>query len=280
MTDEKTRAFEMTVEIAVPPEAVWQALVDAEDLVRWFPLDATVKPGRGGQWLISWGGQWPWTPEIEIWEPKHHLRLVDRAGRPYDAEGKAVVESAAPMEIAIDWHIEGAGGTTKVRLVHSGFGRGGAWDDEFEGVSVGWQLELNGLKHYLEHHRGSTRRVAWNRTVIAASPQAAWARLTAPDGILREASVLALRPGDRYATTLSTGDRLEGTVLVAIPHRAIQVTVGGWNNALYRLWVDRVGHESSLNSWLSAYDMPEVSITAFDARMRAEIERMAALISA
>jgi hypothetical protein len=183
------------------------------------------------------------------------------------------------MEIAIDWHLEGHGGTTRLRLVHSGFGRGGAWDDEYEGVSVGWQLELRGLKHYLEHHRGSARRMAWNRAVIAAAPETAWARITAPDGILRDAAVLSARAGDRYATTLSTGDRLDGTVAVVIPNRAVQVTVDGWNHALYRLWVDRVGSDSAVNSWLSAYGVDEEIVRSFDRRMRAEVDRVSALIA-
>jgi uncharacterized protein YndB with AHSA1/START domain len=279
MTD-GTRAFEMTIEVAVPPDAVWQALVDAQELVQWFPLDATISPGKGGKWMISWDGQWPWNTDIEIWEPNRHLRLVDRQSRPYDAEGKMQL-AVTPMVIAIDWYIEGRGGTTTLRLVHSGFGRGGAWDDEFDGVSVGWQLVLNDLKRYLEHHRGQTRRLAWSRTVIAALSPTVWARLTSPsDGIVRDPKLLSLQPGDRYATTLSTGDRIEGTVLVTIPSRGVQMTVDGWNKAMYALWVDRAGSETAVNSSLTTYDMPESFVKDFDTRMRAEIDRIGGLVAA
>lgn len=269
-----TRAFEMTLEITVQPDAVWQALTDAEELVRWFPLNADVTPGPGGKWLVSWNGQWPWNTEIAIWEPKRHLRLIDRSARPYDAEGRQVIESAAPMPIAIDWYLEGKGGSTTLRLVHSGFGRGGAWDDEFDGVSVGWQLELRGLKHYLEHHRGRDRRLAWNRTVVAVPLQVLWPRLTGREGILLDANLMSLPPGARYGARLSTGDRIEGTVLVTFPNRGFQVTVDGWNNALYRLWLDRVGDQSAVNSWLTTYDMPAEFVRDFDARMKREIDRL------
>lgn len=274
-----TRAFEMTLEIAVPPDVVWHALTSAEDLVRWFPLDAEITPGKGGKWFVSWDGHWPWRTDIEIWEPNRHLRLVDRAGRPYDAEGKTQV-GVEPMEIAIDWYLEGKGGTTTLRLVHSGFGRGGAWDDEYDGISLGWLIELNGLKHYLERHRGKSRRLAWNRTVISAPPSAVWARLTSADGIVRDSSVMSLQPGDRYATTLSTGDRIEGKVVAIMPGRGFQVTVDGWNDALYRLWIDRAGSETALNSWLSTYDVPEAVVKEFDARMRREIDRIATVAAA
>jgi hypothetical protein len=160
--------------------------------------------------------------------------------------------------------------------VHSGFGRGGAWDDEFEGVSLGWPLELNGLKHYLERHRGEARDVAWSRIVVAVPRETLWTRFFGPDGIVRDASVLRLRGGDRYSTPLSTGDRIEGTVVVTFAGRGFQVTVDGWRNALYRLWIDRVGDESAVNSWLSTYGMPDGFAEAFNERMRAEVDRIGA----
>ena len=279
MTD--TRAYEMTIEIALSPEAVWHAIVEPAELTRWFASQAEIVPGRGGKWMISWDGNWPRTNEIEIWEPNRHLRLIDRTARPFDAKGDAIVATAAPMPIAIDWYLEGNGGSTTLRLVHSGFGRGGAWDDEFEGVSVGWPLELNGLKHYLEHHRGEARRVAWTRSVIAVPLGALWTRFVGPDGIVRDPSVLSQRPGDRYATSLATGDRIEGRVVGIIPGRGFQVTVDGWNNGLYRPWIDRVGHESAVNSWLSTYGLPDSVADGFNERMRAEFDRLAsAAISA
>lgn len=269
-----TRAFEMTIEVAVSPDAVWQAITDPKELVRWFPTEANVTPGKGGRWLISWDGNWPWNTEIEIWEPNRHLRLVDRNGRPYDARGEAVNESVTPLPIAIDWYIEGKGGSTSVRLVHSGFGRGAAWDDEFEGVSYGWPQELHSLKQYLEHHRGRDRQVAWTRAVVAASPEVLWNRFTGRDGIARDTSIEDLRPGDRYAMTLATGDRLEGTVVLNRAVRGLQVTVDGWNDGIYRIWIDRVGQESAVNSWLSIYDMPASFARSFDERMRREIDRL------
>jgi uncharacterized protein YndB with AHSA1/START domain len=268
-----TRAFEMTLEIAVPADAVWQALTSAEELVRWFPTRADITPGKGGRWLISWDGNWPWNAEIEIWEPNRHLRLIDRNARPYDAEGKEANQSVAPLPISIDWYLEGKGGSTTLRLVHAGFGRGAAWDDEFEGVSLGWKLELNGLKHYLERHRGEDRRVVWNRTVVPVSPQDLWLKMEGPGGVLPHVNQ---RPGERYSMALSTGDRLDGTVVAIQPNRGVQVTVDGWNDALFRVWIDKVGAESTVNVWLSAYGMNEGTVSAFESRMRAEVDRIAA----
>jgi uncharacterized protein YndB with AHSA1/START domain len=279
MMEQRKRAFEMTIEIAVPPEAVWHALTDAQELVRWFPLNADITPGQGGKWFVSWDGNWPWTTGIEIWEPNRHLGLVDRQGRPYDAEGKRMIDSVAPMEIAIDWHLDAKGGSTIVRLVHSGFGRGGAWDDEYEGVSLGWQMELRCLRHYLEHHLGHDRRVTWQRSVIPAPVAAVWSRLFAADGLVRNLQP-TVRAGDRFATTLSTGDRLEGTVLTVTPNRGFQMTVDRLNNGIYRLWIDRVEEKTAVNSWLTTYDVPDGAVQAFGARVEAELDRIASVVAA
>ena len=57
------------------------------------------------------------------------------------------------MEFTLETHQ----GKTRLRLVHSGFGEGAAWDNELEGITEGWQAELRSLRHYLERHRGQDR---------------------------------------------------------------------------------------------------------------------------
>ena len=51
----KERRLEKEIEIAVPIEEVWKALTDANELARWFPLEARVTPGLGGNIFVSWG---------------------------------------------------------------------------------------------------------------------------------------------------------------------------------------------------------------------------------
>ncbi len=45
----------------MPASAVWHALTDAEELMRWFPPLARVEPGVGGSMFMS--RNWPW-PEM------------------------------------------------------------------------------------------------------------------------------------------------------------------------------------------------------------------------
>lgn len=50
---ERSLGYEVT--ISAPVEAVWKALTDAMELARWFPLEASVRPGVGGSVRLSWG---------------------------------------------------------------------------------------------------------------------------------------------------------------------------------------------------------------------------------
>ena len=37
---DQRRAFEMALDLAATPDEVWRALTQAEELVRWFPMEA------------------------------------------------------------------------------------------------------------------------------------------------------------------------------------------------------------------------------------------------
>src|SRR5262245_66435796 len=74
------RDVERQLEIAAPTEAVWRALVEAGELVRWFPMEAKVAPGEGGSIVMRWEGEPALESRIEIWVPGHHLRTIGLGG--------------------------------------------------------------------------------------------------------------------------------------------------------------------------------------------------------
>jgi uncharacterized protein YndB with AHSA1/START domain len=49
------RTIVKEIEVAAPLETVWKALTDGTELARWFPLEATVEPGVGGNVRLSLG---------------------------------------------------------------------------------------------------------------------------------------------------------------------------------------------------------------------------------
>lgn len=83
------RSHETVVEIAAPAEAVWKAISEADEIMRWFAPQAKVEPGPdgsmvGGTMWLSWGAGVEGTSRIEIWEPGKRLRMVTEREGAYD----------------------------------------------------------------------------------------------------------------------------------------------------------------------------------------------------
>lgn len=218
-----TRSIVKEIEIDAPVEAVWKALIDAEELTRWFPLDADVKPGLGGKIRISWGEKFEWGFRIEIWVTEKHLRLVynhetdfialdeqDTKKEKVAKERKLVTEE--PHKLAIDYFLKARVGKTVLRLVHSGFGADANWHEEYDSVSRGWDTELINLRHYLEHHPGKNRTVAWARIGFQQPLDLTWKRLMGTNGLVHKGILDGLGEGDIYNIQTVNGDLFQGVV--------------------------------------------------------------------
>ena len=119
-----TRGHEHTLEIEATQEEVWKAITEAEELVRWFPLGAETKPGPDGEILYRWG-ELVGRCRILAWDPPRHLKTgwmeAPEAGQtPVFPTG--TTPETARAQVVVDWFLEGHGGKTQLRLVHSGFG--------------------------------------------------------------------------------------------------------------------------------------------------------------
>lgn len=234
MADEERQVVK---EVRLPAEAerVWQALTDANELTRWFPLAADVEPRVGGRVTWRWGQDFEWTTRVELWEAPRRLRLVQEADRPHDVEGRPMDDSAGERRtIVLDFHLSTDRGETTLRLVHSGFGAGAAWDDEIEGVHNGWDFELANLAHYLRYHHGHERTMGWAIIPSAASCDVAWNALVGPGGFALSGEFV---PGQPYSVHMPDGARLTGRITVAIPARELIGTVDQLDNGVLRLGV-------------------------------------------
>lgn len=248
------RRIEQSVTIKATPEEVWHALTDAAELARWFPLSARVEPGPGGSIFTSWGGEWEGTVEITAWEPGKHLQTK----WPTMNEGGPLV---------VDYFIESQQGETVLRLVHSGFGSGKSWDDEYDGINRGWKFELGGLRHYLEHHQGTDRRVAWARVPFKIGVEEAWKQVTGSDG-------LGLSFG-AAGEPFKTADGLEGTTTINDAPRQFAGTVPALNNAYMRVLSEHCGGPDPLMYiWLSTYGIDQRVVDEHKARWQAMLDRI------
>ena len=58
---------------------------------------------------------------------------------------------------APEWLVEAKNGSTCiVRLVNTGFGSGGPWDEQYDAMHEGWQLFLLNLRLHLECFPGQS----------------------------------------------------------------------------------------------------------------------------
>lgn len=269
--DESTRkdgrSIEILLDIPTDAGAVWKALTDAKELEAWFPLQCRVKPGIGGAIWTSWNGAYDAEHPILAWEPGRHLRI----GWAYTAQKGSV---HGPM--VVDFFIEGRGGQTMLRVVHSGFGSGAVWDAEFDGTYGGWHFELRGLRHYLRYHAGKARRAVFlQKRAAVKSKLQVWKELLGSAGI----DAAARRSeGDRIVLAGPGGMELAGAVACDIPENTLGIALVDLNHAYMRFGMDPDSHEMKASMTatvtLSAWDVPESSLQRFEGVWKEELERV------
>jgi hypothetical protein len=83
-----------------------------------------------------------------------------------------------------EWTIEAkAGGTCRVRVVHSWFASTDDWDRQFEGVEQGWPAYFRILKNYLAHFRGQPFTQVQLMAFAPGPKEKAWAEVTRSLGL-------------------------------------------------------------------------------------------------
>lgn len=144
MTD---RTIDISVDVDAPPEAVFRALVDADELVRWFPsrAESDARPGGAFAYRFDFGD-----PEKDHVSEGAYRDIVpnERVSYPWKAP-------QGPTEV--EFRVQPANGGSTVRLVHSGWGDGPDWEQSQENHRQGWSFFLGNLKAYLEG--GEDRRL-------------------------------------------------------------------------------------------------------------------------
>jgi uncharacterized protein YndB with AHSA1/START domain len=262
------RSIVKQIELNAPAKAVWRALTDPEELVRWFPLEAKVTPGVGGSLTVSWGDGMTGTQEIEIWEPNKRLRLLD-------ASRFSAADSNQKEFLSIDWSLEKRGGKTLLRLIHFGFGEGPDWENEyFDSVNYGWDFMLANLRLALEVHPGIDRKVAWPRKILSISREEAYRRLAAPGMLFDDGLPPNLKTGDALTLETATGESWSGRVEMISPPRGFGLRISEWNDALVWLTIEGVSGRYEAQIWLSAYGIPDERVSEFEQNWKREFERI------
>jgi uncharacterized protein YndB with AHSA1/START domain len=254
-----TRSVTLAVQIDASPDAVWRALTEPAELVRWFSLTASVVPGPGGHLHLHWGEASFDLMPILAWEPERRLSI-----------GMAKPAGAPPPEhVVTDFLIEEhpSGRYTTVRIVAHGFDADARWDDFFDGIRRGWRHEIESLRHYLEHHPGRARHVAWARRTIAGDAAAIWTRLAGPRRMAID--------GARYRWTAPDGSIVTGDICINEPPLDFTGTVDGWRDGLLRIQLEPSRDAWSVACWLAAWRVEPERLLAVQSAWQAALDAFA-----
>ena len=176
--DPSGRRF-IAVETEVPgtPEEVWQAIATGPGITAWF-VPAQIEERAGGAIVMDFGPGMEAKSEIKEWDPP----------RRFTAESQDGMGPGSPT-MATEWSIEAkAGGTCRVRVVHSWFASTDDWDKQFESVEQGWPAFFRILQRYLTHFRGQPCTQVQLMAFTSEPKEKAWTLLAQPLG-LAEAKV-------------------------------------------------------------------------------------------
>ena len=249
------RKHDMQIEIAATPEEVWEALSTGKGFESWFAPAARVEPGVGGTTWVSWGPGMEGSERIEVWEPGQHLRLTHERG-----------EGAPP--IVVDYLLEGRGGSTVLRMVHSGFTADASFDDEFDSSRKAWPVFLQMLKHSVERGIAACRNVTVFR-MPQVPRDAAWQILMGAQGLCAEGTLAGRRAGDAFQLVTADGQVLEGVVKHFDPTGYACLQSG---DALLTLFCEKCGGALMLTvTWL-LYDVDADHAAALERRWSALLD--------
>lgn len=224
-TPRTTRDIELSVELDASPEDVFRAVTDGTEIAKWLAPEARVTPpsdGKKGTVWVSWGEGMGAERSIDIWDAPRRMR---------HASGENP-ETKAPLWV--DWLIEAkAGGTTTLRLVHSGFSTNADWDDEFDSLARGWRLMLANLRHYFARH---AKKPAVHLTFMAkvdGPRENVWSTL-----LSKLAFQGTPKSGDAFRITIESADILTGRIDLVNHARDLALVVHELDDALLRFTLE------------------------------------------
>jgi len=137
--------IERTLDLAQPPERVWEALTSAEGLGGWFGNRATVDLRPGGTASIEWDNEQGTRATLTIAVVEPPVRFAWTWG----IQG---LPGSDPRRTYVEFTLTPSGGGTRLTVVESGFAQ--VPDDllgtAYQGNVEGWAEELGELADYLD----------------------------------------------------------------------------------------------------------------------------------
>ncbi|MCA9862383.1 MAG: SRPBCC domain-containing protein [Thermomicrobiales bacterium] len=154
-----TQAVEREIVVAAPVERVWAVLTEPEHIGQWFGNRAELEPCVGGAGLLEFEGYGAFKISVVRFEPTSFFS--------YRWANKAGDEAVPGRSTLVEFTLEPAGSSTKLRVVESDFDllplTEAEREHEIAEHTRGWREELDELRVYAEQRarQGCFHDDAW-----------------------------------------------------------------------------------------------------------------------
>jgi hypothetical protein len=235
----------LSVTVGATPEAVWRALRDPAEIVRWFGWEY---PGLEDEIALIFGGEVP-----------AELDLPEGLDTSIEVDDEARTLRTGPHQIVVD--AGGDGAVVRVtRVIDVGDDGWEMFHGEIDQIEEGWLTFFQQLAFAVARHPGEPRRTVFGMGLIAGDPLAT----------LGLGPVLGLAAGDRYEAVVGPDEAIAGTVWFRSDHQ-IGLAVEGWGDGLLIAAAVPGGTDEGQPAMaiLSTYGLATEDVAALDARWSA-----------
>ncbi len=265
--EHKGRIIRTQMRTTATPQQVWEAWTDPAKLAQWFPDKASGEARVGSLMTLAWNRFPEWSSKVLEAVPGERLVL----------QGAVAGGESGILEITI----ERQDGETILKLVNSGFSSAAQWEDEYQGVVSGWEMELSILGYYLENHFGMPRT-----SFLAMRPAAfEYGRLLPyylqsdrlAEWLTRSGAIGST--GERFELVLRDGGKVTGRVLT-ITQREVAMT---WEeiHGVLELKAFAMGPGSRVLAVRGCgWNLPAARAAEIENQMGAALERLATQLAA
>ncbi|HTT43009.1 MAG TPA: SRPBCC domain-containing protein [Steroidobacteraceae bacterium] len=138
---DKERGYAHRVDILADARAVWLALTDNEQLMRWCSPGADIRARPGGSFRASVDRVTEFEARIDVFEPQRRLRLIYLPAPQLPRADSVMID---------DFILDAVPGGTILRLLGSGVPATQEWDTQYWRLRTSWQQAMTRLKVFVE----------------------------------------------------------------------------------------------------------------------------------
>lgn len=129
-------------------EKVFDAWVNPSQLTRWLAPEAKVKPAKNGRYELFWE---PGKPDVNSTRGCKITEIVPNRELSFSWKGPKEYAHLMKDRTSVYLRFESCDGGTKIRLVHTGWGRSPEWDEAKQWQTEAWREAVDQLKDMLEN---------------------------------------------------------------------------------------------------------------------------------